>query len=194
MIAITGAGKRELLGKSLSEALSRVMEERRIYCCQGADQPLPVTDGNDRYTAAVAAPILCEGDVLGLVLFLSAEGQVPGEGSISWPRPCPPSWESTWNRENRPPEVLPPAVSISGSDSSPISFSERIAIGCAGLIGVSFHVFTKCLVDNKIFQIDHLIIKRSPGNRIFCSDNAELTTLVKIGNAGLNIGLGYCFF
>lgn len=46
----------------------------------GADQPLPVTDGNDRYTAAVAAPILCEGDVLGLVLFLSAEGQIPGEG------------------------------------------------------------------------------------------------------------------
>ena len=80
VIAITGAGKRELLGKSLSEALSRVMEERRIYCCQGADQPLPVTDGNDRYTAAVAAPILCEGDVLGLVLFLSAEGQGPGEG------------------------------------------------------------------------------------------------------------------
>ena len=74
VIAITGAGKRELLGKSLSEALSRVMEERRIYCCQGADQPLPVTDGNDRYTAAVAAPILCEGDVLGL------EGQIPGEG------------------------------------------------------------------------------------------------------------------
>lgn len=118
----------------------------------------------------------------------------PVRGSISWPRPCPPSWESTWNRENRPPEVLPPAVSISGSDSSPISFSERIAIGCAGLIGVGFHVFTKCLADNKIFQIDHLIIKRSPGNRIFCSDNAELTTLVKIGNAGLNIGLGYCFF
>ena len=80
VIAVAGGAKRELLGKSLSEALSRVMEERRIYCCQGADQPLPVTDGNDRYTAAVAAPILCEGDVLGLVLFLSAEGQVPGEG------------------------------------------------------------------------------------------------------------------
>ena len=80
VIAITGAGKRELLGKSLSEALSRVMEERSVYCCQGADQPLPVTDGNDRYTAAVAAPILCEGDVLGLVLFLSADGRLPGEG------------------------------------------------------------------------------------------------------------------
>jgi len=45
-----------------------------------AAQPLPVTDGNDRYTAAVAAPILCEGDVLGLVLFLSADGRLPGEG------------------------------------------------------------------------------------------------------------------
>ena len=80
VIAVAGGAKRELLGKSLSEALSRVMEERRIYCCQGADQPLPVTDGNDRYTAAVAAPILCEGDVLGLVLFLSADGRLPGEG------------------------------------------------------------------------------------------------------------------
>ena len=79
VIAVAGGAKRELLGKSLSEALSRVMEERRIYCCQGADQPLPVTDGNDRYTAAVAAPILCEGDVLGLVLFAAGEGELPGE-------------------------------------------------------------------------------------------------------------------
>lgn len=30
--------------------------------------------------AAAAAPILCEGDVLGLVLFLSADGRLPGEG------------------------------------------------------------------------------------------------------------------
>ena len=74
VIAVAGGAKRELLGKSLSEALSRVMEERRIYCCQGADQPLPVTDGNDRYTAAVAAPILCEGDVLGLVLPVALMG------------------------------------------------------------------------------------------------------------------------
>ena len=31
------------------------------------------------FTAAVAAPILCEGDVLGLVLFLSADGRAAGE-------------------------------------------------------------------------------------------------------------------
>ena len=103
VIAITGAGKRELLGKSLSEALSRVMEERRIYCCQGADQPLPVTDGNDRYTAAVAAPILCEGDVLAWCCSCRRRARSPVRGSISWPRPCPPSWESTWRHKTPPP-------------------------------------------------------------------------------------------
>lgn len=80
VIAITGTGKRELLGKPLSDALAQVMEQRSIYQYQGSGRPLPVSDSSDRYTAAVAAPILCEGDVLGLVLFLSSDAQVPGEG------------------------------------------------------------------------------------------------------------------
>ena len=80
IIAITGSGKRELLGKPLSDALARVMEQRSIYQYQGSGRPLPVSDSSDRYTVAVAAPILCEGDVLGLVLFLSSDAQIPGEG------------------------------------------------------------------------------------------------------------------
>ena len=80
IIAITGSGKRELLGKPLSDALAQVMEQRGIYQYQGSGRPLPVSDSSDRYTVAVAAPILCEGDVLGLVLFLSSDAQVPGEG------------------------------------------------------------------------------------------------------------------
>lgn len=80
IIAITGSGKRELLGKPLSDALAQVMEQRSIYQYQGSGRPLPVSDSSDRYTAAVAAPILCEGDVLGLVLFLSSDAQIPGEG------------------------------------------------------------------------------------------------------------------
>ena len=31
------------------------------------------------FTAAVAAPILCEGDVLGLVLFLTSDDRAAGE-------------------------------------------------------------------------------------------------------------------
>ena len=80
IIAITGAGRRELLGKPLSPALEQTMEGRRIYQYTGQGQPLPVTGGADKYCALVAAPILCEGDVLGLVLFLAAEPQLPGEG------------------------------------------------------------------------------------------------------------------
>ena len=80
IIAITGSGKRELLGKPLSDVLAQVMEQRSIYQYQGSGRLLPVSDSSDRYTVAVAAPILCEGDVLGLVLFLSSDAQIPGEG------------------------------------------------------------------------------------------------------------------
>ena len=51
------------------------MEGRRIYQYGGEDQPIPVTDGNDKLITSVAAPILAEGDLLGLVLFI---GTAPG--------------------------------------------------------------------------------------------------------------------
>ena len=79
IIAIAGVGKRELLGKQISGALETIMEQRGIYRYQGEGAPVPISDGIDKYTAAVAAPILCEGDVLGLVLFLSAQPQAGGE-------------------------------------------------------------------------------------------------------------------
>ncbi len=79
VIAIAGNGKRELLGKQISSELEEIMEQRSIYRYQGEGRPICVSDSNDKYTAAVAAPILCEGDVLGLVVFLSAQPQAGGE-------------------------------------------------------------------------------------------------------------------
>ena len=79
VIAVAGGAKRELLGKPLSDVLAQVMEQRSIYQYQGSGRLLPVSDSSDRYTVAVAAPILCEGDVLGLVLFAAGEGELPGE-------------------------------------------------------------------------------------------------------------------
>ena len=75
VIAIAGAGKKELLGKRVSDALEQVMEQRGLYCGEG----VAVSDDNDRFRAAVAAPILCEGDVLGAVLFLTQEDRAAGE-------------------------------------------------------------------------------------------------------------------
>ena len=58
------------MGKSLGEAMERIMTERGLYVRDAKDRPLYVVEGNERLFAAVAAPILSEGDVLGLVLFV----------------------------------------------------------------------------------------------------------------------------
>ena len=75
VIAISGAGKKELLGRSVSPELEQVMAQRGLYCGEG----VPVTEDNGDFRAAVAAPILCEGDVLGSVLFLSPDDRAAGE-------------------------------------------------------------------------------------------------------------------
>ena len=78
VIAVAGSGRRELMGKQLSSALEEMMDQRGIYRC--TDTPhIPVNDSVSHYAVAVAAPILCGGDVLGLVLFLTAEAKCGGE-------------------------------------------------------------------------------------------------------------------
>ena len=62
------------MGKRITADLEQIMEDRRIYQYTGEDRRFPVCDSSDKLTAAVAAPILSEGDVLGLVLFVSTEG------------------------------------------------------------------------------------------------------------------------
>ena len=75
VIAIAGAGKKELLGKRVSPELEHIMAERSLYCGDG----VAVSDESAGFLASVAAPILCEGDVLGAVLFLSPDGKPAGE-------------------------------------------------------------------------------------------------------------------
>ena len=80
IVAVAGAGKRELLGKNLSPQLEQIMEQRSIYQYRSGQERLPVSESTGQYAVAVAAPILCGGDVLGLVLFVLAEDRLPGEG------------------------------------------------------------------------------------------------------------------
>ena len=80
VIAVAGSGKRELLGKRISPQLEQIMEDRKIYQHSGDERRTFVTDAEDKYAVAVAAPIISEGDVLGLVLFVEdGEPQVTGE-------------------------------------------------------------------------------------------------------------------
>lgn len=77
ILTVTGGGKRELTGKRISSELEQVMESRRIYQFTGEGQALPVSDSTDQLVATVAAPILAEGDLLGLVLFISPTPAAP---------------------------------------------------------------------------------------------------------------------
>ena len=79
IIAVAGAPKRELLGKTVSEPLEKLMEQRQVWSWQEGSAPVQACVGVEGYFAAVAAPILCAGDVLGLVLFLADEGVAAGE-------------------------------------------------------------------------------------------------------------------
>jgi len=68
------------MGKRITPELEQIMENRRIYQYTGEGQALPVSDSTDKLVTNVAAPILAEGDLLGLVLFVgAAPGDVTGD-------------------------------------------------------------------------------------------------------------------
>ena len=75
VIAVAGGGKRELLERRVSRELEELMTAHGQYAADTCT--LPVTETDERYAVAVAAPILSEGDVLGCVLFAAARGGAP---------------------------------------------------------------------------------------------------------------------
>ena len=79
VIAVAGPGKRELLGKPISDQLEKLMAERSVYHFSGLGAMPRICEDNETFTAAVAAPVLCEGDVLGAVLFVTDTGRLAGD-------------------------------------------------------------------------------------------------------------------
>ena len=80
IIAVAGGSKRDLMGKRITPELEQIMENRKIYQHGGDAHSVPVVEGSDKLLTLVAAPILAEGDLLGLVLFVSGDpAAVTGE-------------------------------------------------------------------------------------------------------------------
>ena len=77
VIAAAGSARRDLIGKHISPQLEQIMEDRGIYRADAQERSVFVTESLDRYCASVAAPIISEGDALGLVLFVGNEGDPP---------------------------------------------------------------------------------------------------------------------
>lgn len=63
------------IGKRISPQLEQIMEDRGIYRAVPSERSVFVTESLDRYCATIAAPIISEGDALGLVVFIGTEGE-----------------------------------------------------------------------------------------------------------------------
>ena len=83
IIAVAGGNRRELMGKRITAELEQIMEGRKIYQYTGEGRAIPVSDSTDKLITAVAAPILAEGDLLGLVLFISSDAN-PATGEAEY--------------------------------------------------------------------------------------------------------------
>ena len=83
VISVAGGAKRELTGKHITPQLEDIMESRRIYQYTGDGESIAVSDSADKLMVHVAAPILSEGDLLGLVLFIgTAPTPLTGEAEF----------------------------------------------------------------------------------------------------------------
>ena len=77
IIALHGAPKRELMDKPNSTELEKLMEQRRNYLFQTGDSPIPAADGTDKYHLGAVSPILSQGDLMGCVMLLLGENDMP---------------------------------------------------------------------------------------------------------------------
>ena len=101
VIAVAGGSKRELMGKRITPELEQIMESRKIYQYTGEGQPLQVTEGIDSLLTTVAAPILAEGDLLGLVLFISSDpAAVTGDTEYKLAQTIAAFLGGTWRAES----------------------------------------------------------------------------------------------
>ena len=70
---LPGKPRKELLERSNSPELDKLMEQRRNYCYQAGDPRMMPCDGAEKYHLGAAAPILCQGDLMGCVMLLLQE-------------------------------------------------------------------------------------------------------------------------
>ncbi len=78
VIAATGAAKKELQDKPVSKQLEHLMSEREILVTgKDGKNMIPIVSGQtEEYASLVAQPIICEGDVIGVVAIMSKDGKV----------------------------------------------------------------------------------------------------------------------
>ena len=78
VIAVSGAPKKELVEKRISEDVEKMLEKKIIFAIDSSDKGgVPVVDGSEKYFAGVVAPIVSEGDTIGSVMMVSDKENMP---------------------------------------------------------------------------------------------------------------------
>jgi AbrB family transcriptional regulator (stage V sporulation protein T) len=77
IIALSGAPRKELMDKPNSQELEKIMEQRKNYRYQPGEARIRASESSDKYHLGVAAPILSQGDLMGCVMLLLGENDLP---------------------------------------------------------------------------------------------------------------------
>jgi AbrB family transcriptional regulator (stage V sporulation protein T) len=79
-----GSGKRELLGRQISDNISKILQERKSYIAnlsEGGDVVPLTSDSDGKFTAQIVVPIVSGGDCLGAIVLLSSDQGAKIEGA-----------------------------------------------------------------------------------------------------------------
>lgn len=72
VIAVSGASKKELNEKKVSDEIEKIMEDKTTYLLKPGDtKNISVIDNTDKYRAGIVYPIVSEGDTIGSVVFIA---------------------------------------------------------------------------------------------------------------------------
>lgn len=77
IIALHGAPRKELMDRPNSPELEKLMEQRKNYLFKNGDSPIRASQGEEKYHLGATAPILSQGDLMGSVLLLLGENDLP---------------------------------------------------------------------------------------------------------------------
>ena len=76
-VAVSGQGRKDLQGKSLSRGLRKMIHQRSSNCCSAGEKGfVNLVEENDGYTWQVISPIIAEGDAIGAVIMTSKDENV----------------------------------------------------------------------------------------------------------------------
>jgi|SRR5690554_4518062 len=76
IIAVTGATKKEFMGKRVSKDLERMINDKKTMMLESSDSTMNIVEdqeGDSSFSSQVIAPIVSQGDAIGAVILASRE-------------------------------------------------------------------------------------------------------------------------